>query len=131
VIRLVTACELVVRMREYSRHDSAGGTAEYRATARLDPFDPATLHEYALPAGAQVELHRHDFDEYWWFIIGEPVITLCTQATGPRQYQLQAGDLVACVRGVAHTLHADHLLVYCQCSSVRQPGAREGHLPGA
>ncbi len=95
----------------------------------LDPIDPATLHEYVLPAGAPVELHRHDFDEYWWFTSGEPLITLWTEGVGKRHYQLQAGDLVACLRGVAHTLHADHPLVYHQFSSVPRPGARTGHLP--
>jgi mannose-6-phosphate isomerase-like protein (cupin superfamily) len=97
--------------------------------AALDPIDPATLHEYVLPAGTPVELHRHDFDEYWWFTEGEPVVTLWTEATGAREYRLAAGDLVACGRGVAHTLRADHPLVYYQFSSVRRPGAREGHLP--
>lgn len=95
----------------------------------LDPIDPSTLHEYVLPAGAEVELHKHDFDEYWWFTSGEPLITLWTQAAGSRHFQLHSGDLVACVRGVAHTLHADHQLVYFQFSSVRRPGAREGHIP--
>ena len=97
--------------------------------ASLDPIHPASLHEYVLPAGEQVELHRHDFDEYWWFTEGEPVVTLWTEAVGTREYRLQAGDLVACVRGVAHTLRADHRLVYHQFSSIRRPGAREGHLP--
>jgi quercetin dioxygenase-like cupin family protein len=97
--------------------------------AALDHIDPGTLHEYVLPAGAQVELHRHDFDEYWWFTSGDPVITLWTEASGTHEYHLHAGDLVACLRGVAHTLRADHPLVYYQFSSVRRPGAREGHLP--
>jgi mannose-6-phosphate isomerase-like protein (cupin superfamily) len=96
--------------------------------ALLDPIDPATLHEYVLPAGTPVELHRHDFDEYWWFTSGEPVVTLWTEALGAREYRLRPGDLVACLRGVAHTLRADHPLVYHQFSGVRRPGAREGHL---
>jgi hypothetical protein len=30
---------------------------------------------------------------------------------------------------VAHTLQADHPLVYYQFRSVERPGARRGHLP--
>lgn len=97
--------------------------------ALLDPIDPATLHEWVLPARAEVELHRHDFDEYWWFTSGEPRVALWTESSGMRQYRVQAGDLVACLRGVAHTLQADHALRYYQFSSMRRPGAREGHLP--
>jgi mannose-6-phosphate isomerase-like protein (cupin superfamily) len=96
--------------------------------AELDAIDPSTLHEYVLPAGTSVELHRHDFDEYWWFTSGDPLITLWTEGAGTHRYQVHAGDLVACLRGVAHTLHADHPLVYYQFSSVRRPDAREGHL---
>src|SRR6185437_582203 len=107
----------------------AGERISATLAALLDPIDPATLHEYVLPAGASVELHRHDFDEYWWFTSGEPLITLWTEGAGKRHYQLHAGDLVACLRGVAHTLHADHPLVYHQFSSVTRPGARTGHLP--
>ncbi len=110
-------------------HTHAGEHIGDTLAALLDPIDPATLHEYILPAGTPVELHRHDFDEYWWFTSGEPVVTLWTEATGTREYHLRAGDMVACVRGVAHTLHADHPLIYHQFSSVRRPGAREGHLP--
>jgi quercetin dioxygenase-like cupin family protein len=96
---------------------------------RLDPVDPATFHEYVLPAGTPVELHRHDYDEYWWFTSGEPTVTLWTVRSGAKEYALQPGDMVACVRGVAHTLRAETDLVYFQFSSVKRPGAREGHLP--
>ncbi len=94
----------------------------------LDPVDAATFHEYRLHANRRVELHRHDFDEYWWFTSGTPVVTLWTEATGVREYQLEPGDMVACLRGVAHTLRADHELVYFQFSSVPRPGTRPGHL---
>jgi mannose-6-phosphate isomerase-like protein (cupin superfamily) len=109
-------------------HARAGGRIGAELAALLDPIDPATLHEYVLPAGTPVELHFHDFDEYWWFMGGEPIVTLWTEEAGRREYQLHPGDLVATVRGVAHTLRATQPLVYCQFSSVRRPGAREGHL---
>ncbi|HVF09595.1 MAG TPA: hypothetical protein VNA16_02275, partial [Abditibacteriaceae bacterium] len=96
--------------------------------ALLDPVDPATFHEYVLPAHTAVELHGHDFDEYWWFTSGTPLVTLWTETSGAHEYLLQAGDMVACLRGVAHTLRADHALVYYQFCSVRRPRAREGHL---
>jgi len=94
----------------------------------LDPIDPSTLHQYVLPARTNVELHGHDFDEYWWFTSGDPTVTLWTPATGERKYQLEPGDLVVLVRGMAHTLWAEHALTYFQFSSVPRPGARGGHL---
>lgn len=96
--------------------------------ALLDPVDAATFHEYRLPASTPVELHRHGIDEYWWFTSGRPVITLWTESCGTRRYQLEPGDMVACLRGVAHTLHANEELVYFQFSSVPRPGAHGGHL---
>jgi quercetin dioxygenase-like cupin family protein len=110
-------------------HTRAGEQISAALAALLDPINPATLHEYVLAAGTPVELHRHDFDEYWWFTSGEPVVTLWTEGAGAREYRLGPGDLVACLRGVAHTLRANHPLIYFQFSSVRRPGAREGHLP--
>lgn len=110
-------------------HTRAGERISATLATVLDPVDPATLHEYVLAAETPVELHRHDFDEYWWFTTGEPLVTLWTESAGTRQYQLHPGDLVACPRGIAHTLQADHPLVYYQFSSVRRPDAREGHLP--
>jgi quercetin dioxygenase-like cupin family protein len=95
---------------------------------QLDPVNPATFHQYVLGPKAPVELHYHDMDEYWWFTSGTPVVTLWTPETGLREYQLEPGDMVACRRGVAHTLWADHTLVYQQFSSVLRPGARGGHL---
>jgi hypothetical protein len=55
-------------------------------TVSLAPVDPATLHKYVLPAGRFVELHRHDYDEYWWFTSGSPIVTLWTEASGPREF---------------------------------------------
>ena len=110
-------------------HTGAGERVSPELAALLDPVDPATFHEYVLPAGTPVELHGHDVDEYWWFTRGAPEVTLWTEGGGTRDYLLRAGDLVACVRGVAHTLRADHELAYYQFSSVRRPGAREGHIP--
>lgn len=112
-------------------HTGAGEQIDATLAGVLDPIDPATLHQYVLPPQTPVELHGHDFDEYWWFIEGDPLVTLWTEATGARQYQLHPGFLVACLRGVAHTLQADHTLVYHQFSSIRRPGARDGHLPVA
>ena len=110
-------------------HTRAGERISPQLAALLDPVDPATFEEYVLRANTPVELHGHDFDEYWWFTGGTPRVTLWTQASGEREYQLQPGDMVACLRGVAHTLYADHDLVYFQFCSVRRPGARDGHLP--
>ena len=94
----------------------------------LDPVEPATFHQYVLAACTAVQLHRHDYDEYWWFTRGTPIVTLWMEAGGLHEYQLQPGDLVACPRGVAHTLRADHELEYFQFSSIHRSGVREGHL---
>lgn len=94
----------------------------------FDPIDPASLHQYVLPANCIVELHRHEFDEYWWFISGTPVVTLWTEESGTTEYDLGPGDLVACPRGVAHTLSADHEVIYHQFNSILRPGARSGHI---
>ncbi|MBI3922331.1 MAG: hypothetical protein HY318_13000 [Armatimonadetes bacterium] len=110
-------------------HTRAGERIPPELAEVLDPVDPSTMHEYVLTANTYVALHCHDIDEYWWFTSGEPVVTLWTQASGAKEHQLHPGDMVACVRGVGHTLRADHDLVYFQFCSVPRPGAREGHLP--
>ena len=94
----------------------------------LKPMDAGTMHQFRLPANAQVELHYHDCDEYWLFTGGRPLITLRSPAGVKKQYQLEPGDMVACVRGVEHTLWADHELVYFQWISVLEGGERPGHL---
>lgn len=93
----------------------------------LNPVEPTTFHEYRLKPTATVELHYHDYDEYWWFTQGRPRVTL--RAPNGRQIvvDLEPGDMVACVRGVEHTLAADHELVYFQFSSKRVGGERQGH----
>ena len=96
--------------------------------ALLNPVDPATFHVYRLPARTDVELHYHDVDEYWSFIQGHPKVTLRSPQGGVREFFLEPGDMVACVRGIEHTLWADHELVYFQYSSVLQGGERPGHL---
>ena len=94
----------------------------------LNPVDPKTFHQYRLPARSDVELHYHDFDEYWWFVAGRPSVTLRGPNGTTKHFELGPGDMVACVRGVEHTLWADHELVYYQYSSVLEGDERAGHL---
>ena len=94
----------------------------------LNPVDPSTFHVYKLPANTNVELHYHDYDEYWSFIEGHPRVTLRTPTGVVKRFDLGPGDMVACVRGVEHTLWADHELIYYQYSSIRTGGERSGHL---
>ena len=94
----------------------------------LDEVDMSSLHEYVLPAHTPVELHYHDFDEYWLFTEGTPTVTLRSQDGHTGVYHLEPGDLVATLRGVEHTLAADHTLRYFQFSSKRRSDARSGHL---
>lgn len=96
--------------------------------ALLNPVDPGSFHEYRLPAGTTVELHFHDYDEYWLFVSGRPRVTLRSPSGIVRELDLGPGDLVACVRGVEHTLAADHELVYYQYSSLLTGDERPGHL---
>lgn len=109
-------------------HVSRGERVGPELGALLDAIDPSSIHEYVLPANTPVELHHHDFDEYWLFRRGDPVITLRSPDGTTRNYQLSPGDMVACLRGVSHTLAADHDLVYFQFSSVRREGSQDGHL---
>jgi len=111
----------VVRIAQGER--IAGRLAEL-----LNPVDPTTFHQYRLPAATDVELHYHDFDEYWWFVAGHPTITLRSPNGVTKRFELGSGDMVACVRGVEHTLWADHELVYYQYSSVLEGDKRPGHL---
>ncbi len=111
----------IVRIRQGGR--AAGALAEM-----LNPVDPATFHEYRLPANSDVELHYHDIDEYWWFTSGTPEVTLRSPSGRTEKVTLEPGDMVACVRGVEHTLQADHELIYFQYCSVREGDEREGHL---
>ena len=42
----------------------------------LNPVNSESFHEYRLPANSDVELHYHDYDEYWLFTAGNPKVTL-------------------------------------------------------
>lgn len=97
-------------------------------SSMLDEVDMSSLHEYVLPANTPVEPHYHDFDEYWLFTEGAPTVTLRSEDGQTRVYRLGPGDLVATLRGVEHTLAADHVLKYFQFSSKKRPDARQGHL---
>ena len=46
----------------------------------------------------------------------------------PKDFDLGPEDLVACVRGMEHTLWADHELVYHQYSSIPKEGEGGAHL---
>ena len=94
----------------------------------LNPIDPATMHQYRLSPNTDVELHYHDFDEYWVFLSGGPMVTLRAATGETSRQQLAPGDMVACRRGVEHTLWAAHELVYLQFSSVLEGWERDGHL---
>jgi mannose-6-phosphate isomerase-like protein (cupin superfamily) len=99
-----------------------------RLAALLNPVDAATFHVYRLPARTPVELHYHDIDEYWMFLEGHPRVTLRGPQGRRVEVDLEPGDMVACLRGVEHTLWADHELVYYQFTSVAQGHERPGHL---
>ena len=94
----------------------------------LNPVNPSSFHEYRLPANSEVELHYHDFDEYWLFTSGYPTVTLRSPSGVVKKLNLEPGDMVACIRGVEHTLWADHKLVYFQFSSILAGYERGGHL---
>ena len=99
-----------------------------RIAALLTPIDLAGIHECRLPAGSDVELHYHDFDEYRLFTSGHPTITLHTSAGLRHSVTLEPSDLVACVRGIEHTLRVDHDLVYLQFPSLLSRGECHGYF---
>ncbi len=109
-------------------HTSVGQRITGALAQMLNLVDASTFHQYRLPANAEVELHYHDFDEYWWFVSGTPRVTLRTPGGVTKVVRLEQGDMVACVRGIEHTLWADHELVYYQFSSVLSGDERTGHL---
>jgi mannose-6-phosphate isomerase-like protein (cupin superfamily) len=94
----------------------------------LNPVDPTSFHIYRLPANTDIPIHYQDMDEYWFFISGHPKVTLRSANGVLRQFTLEPGDLVATVRGVEHTLWADHELVYYQYTSILNGTERPGHL---
>ena len=106
----------------------AGERIEGLLAELLNPVNPTSLHEYRLPANSDVELHYHDFDEYWLFLEGRPKVTLRLPTGMTETLTLENGDMVACLRGVEHTLWADHELVYLQFSSVLEGNERREHL---
>ena len=105
-----------------------GGRIRGKLAELLNPVDPASFHEFRLAPNTDVELHYHDMDEYWLFRSGHPTVTLRSPSAITKQVELGPGDMVACLRGVEHTLWADHELVYFQFSSIPQGGERSGHL---
>ncbi len=109
-------------------HAGRGQRIEGQLAELLNPVDPRTFHQYRLPANADVELHFHDVDEYWWFTSGQARVTLRTPSGVTKVFELAPGDMVANVRGMEHTLWADHELVYYQFSSLPEGGERGGHL---
>ena len=109
-------------------HTGEGESPAGALAEMLNPVDPSTFHILRLPANTDVELHCHDFDEYWWFISGTAKVTLRAPNGRVEVVDLVPGDMIACVRGIEHTLIADHELVYHQFSSIREGGEREGHL---
>jgi len=115
------SCECIIKLGD-------GEMIRGQLSEELDPINPATMHKFVLPAKSEVELHYHDVDEYWLFTSGNPKVTLRTPDGKCQVFDLKPGDIVACLRGVEHTLWADHDLVYYQFSSVAREGARGGHL---
>lgn len=111
----------IVRLRERERMPQ-------ELTEVLDEVDISSIHEYVLPANASVELHYHQFDEYWLFTEGSPTVTLRLPDGTTDVYKLGPGDLVITPRGTEHTLAADHTVKYFQFSSKIRPGASKGHL---
>ena len=99
-----------------------------RLAEMLRPVDPGSLQEVRVPANTDLELHYHDFDEYWLFTSGRPLVTLRSPSGAKVALDVGPGDLVACVRGVEHTNRADHEIACFQFTSVRKDGDREGHL---
>ena len=105
------------------------GRKNYRIVGGI--AEPGQFRELSrIPSARKlrVELHYHDYDEYWLFTAGNPRVTLRLPTGITKIVHLEPGDMVACVRGVEHTLWADHELVYFQFSSVLEGDEHHGHL---
>ena len=59
----------------------------------LNPVNSESFHEYRLPPNSDVELHYHDYDEYWLFTAGTPKVTLRLPTGITKIVQLEPGDI--------------------------------------
>lgn len=76
-----------------------------------------------LEAGAEVELHFHDCNEYWIIVEGKGLAT-----SEGREYELGPGDMLLTEAGDEHALVVTEKMVAIYFYGVMPPGGRTGHL---
>ena len=78
-------------------------------------------------AGAEVELHFHDYDEPWFIVSGRGVAILVER--GKRhEYAIAAGDVVVTYAGDEHGLKVEEPMTLVYVPGTVAAGARLGHL---
>lgn len=76
-----------------------------------------------LDAGAKVEFHFHDANEYWIIIEGRGIGTL-----DGKEYSLGPGDMLMTAAGYEHALVVTEKMVVVYIYGVMPPHGRWGHL---
>jgi mannose-6-phosphate isomerase-like protein (cupin superfamily) len=98
-----------------------------RTTAQQQQFPPwSEVTSYGvntLEAGAEVELHFHDCNEYWIIISGRGIAT-----SEGITYELGPGDMLQTRAGDEHSLVVTERMVAVYFYGIMPPGGRRGHL---
>lgn len=76
-----------------------------------------------LEAGAELELHFHDCNEYWIIVEGKGLAT-----SEGVEYELGPGDMLLTKAGDEHSLVVTEKMVAIYFYGVMPPGGRTGHL---
>ena len=78
-------------------------------------------------AGAEVELHFHDYDEPWFILSGRGTAIL-VESGESREYLIGAGDVVVTYAGDEHGLKVEEPMTLVYVPGTVPAGARMGHL---
>jgi quercetin dioxygenase-like cupin family protein len=114
--------------RMFAVNHSAGESLSPSVAGLLDPVDPASLHFWELKRAQSTELHYHDHDEHWLWSRGRTLLTLRMPDGRSASFEIGAGWIVYCVRGVEHGHQPSEDWACFECTSILRPGARTGHL---
>ena len=91
------------------------------------PLIPKGSNLVQFKAGAEVELHFHDYDEPWFILSGRGTAIL-VESGERHEYPIGPGDIVVTYAGDEHGLKVDEPLSLVYVPGTMPPGARQGHL---
>jgi quercetin dioxygenase-like cupin family protein len=114
--------------RMFAVNHAAGASLDPAIAALLDPIDPVSLHAWELKREQSTELHFHDHDEHWLWSRGRTLLTIRLPDGRAESFEIGAGWIVYCVRGVEHGHQPLEDWACFECVSVLRDGARTGHI---